>query len=74
MEDAFDGPSGGQSGSQFGHSAKTPDIAVGADLSTLSVEELDERIALLHAEIKRLEQERQKKNASLTAANAFFKS
>ena len=46
---------------------------VGMDLSRLSVDEITERIALLRAEIERLEQARAKKEASLQAANAAFK-
>ncbi len=45
---------------------------IGQDLSTLSVAELDERIALLEAEIARLAEMRAKKNASRSAADAFF--
>ena len=47
---------------------------LGQDLSLLSVEELGERIALLNAEIARLEQAMKKKRASKDAANGFFKS
>jgi uncharacterized small protein (DUF1192 family) len=47
---------------------------IGQDLSLLSVEELTERIALLTAEIARLEEAAKKKRASKDAANAFFKS
>ncbi len=47
---------------------------IGQDLSLLSVEELNERIALLTAEIARLEAAATKKRASKDAANAFFKS
>ena len=46
---------------------------VGQDLSLLSVEELDERIALLTAEIERLQEASTKKRASRDAANQFFK-
>ncbi|WP_332692697.1 DUF1192 domain-containing protein [Bosea sp. (in: a-proteobacteria)] len=45
---------------------------IGQDLSQLSVAELDERIALLEAEIARLGEARAKKNASRSAADAFF--
>jgi uncharacterized small protein (DUF1192 family) len=44
------------------------------DLSLLSVEELTERIALLNAEIERLQQAAAKKRASKDAANSIFRS
>jgi len=47
---------------------------IGQDLSLLSVEELGERIALMHAEIARLEAAKVKKQASKAAADRFFKS
>jgi uncharacterized small protein (DUF1192 family) len=47
---------------------------IGQDLSLLSVEELAERIALLQAEIERLEAASAKKRASKDAASSFFKS
>ena len=47
---------------------------IGQDLSLLSVEELNERIALLKSEIERLEAAATKKRASKDAANSFFKS
>ena len=47
---------------------------IGQDLSLLSVEELTERIALMNAEIERLQQAASKKRASKDAANNFFKS
>ena len=47
---------------------------IGQDLSLLSVEELTERIALLNAEIDRLNEAMTKKRASKDAANNFFKS
>ncbi|MBN8961346.1 MAG: DUF1192 domain-containing protein [Rhizobiales bacterium] len=46
---------------------------IGQDLSLLSVDELGERIALLKAEIERLDQAMTKKRASKDAANSFFK-
>ena len=52
--------------SPFGHQ-------VGQDLSTLSIEEIDERIALLEREIGRLREARAGKEDSLAAASAFFK-
>ena len=47
---------------------------IGQDLSLLSVEELTGRIALMIAEIERLQQAAAKKRASKDAANSFFKS
>ena len=47
---------------------------IGQVLDALSVHELDERIALLKAEIERLEAARGAKEASKRAADAFFKS
>jgi uncharacterized small protein (DUF1192 family) len=46
---------------------------IGQDLSALSLHEIDERIALLRAEIARLEEARTRKAASMSAAGAFFK-
>jgi uncharacterized small protein (DUF1192 family) len=46
---------------------------IGQDLSLLSVNELDERIALLKDEIARLEEARSKKQASRSVADQFFK-
>lgn len=46
---------------------------IGQDLSLLSVSELEARIALLRAEIVRLESALGSKRASLDAANTFFK-
>jgi uncharacterized small protein (DUF1192 family) len=47
---------------------------IGQDLSLLSLEELTERVALLTAEIERLQQAAAKKRASKDAASSFFKS
>ncbi len=47
---------------------------VGQDLSSLSIGELSDRIALLETEIERLKLARTAKGASLQAANSFFKS
>jgi uncharacterized small protein (DUF1192 family) len=46
---------------------------IGQDLSLLSVEELTGRIALLKAEIARLEEAATRKRASRDAASSFFK-
>jgi uncharacterized small protein (DUF1192 family) len=47
---------------------------IGQDLSLLSVEELNARIALLTFEIERLQAAATKKRASKEAADNFFKS
>jgi uncharacterized small protein (DUF1192 family) len=47
---------------------------IGQDLSLLSVAELNERVALLNAEIERLQAAVAKKRASKDAANSVFKS
>jgi uncharacterized small protein (DUF1192 family) len=46
---------------------------IGADLSLISVEELKERVILLKEEIVRLEADAARKQASKSAADAFFK-
>jgi uncharacterized small protein (DUF1192 family) len=46
---------------------------VGADLSMLSVGDLDARIDLLREEIARLEADKEKKQAGRMAADSFFK-
>lgn len=46
---------------------------IGQDLSTLSIDELGERIDLLNAEIARLETARGAKSSSRKAADSFFK-
>jgi uncharacterized small protein (DUF1192 family) len=46
---------------------------IGQDLSLLSVEELNERIALLTTEAERLREAVTKKRASKDAASSFFK-
>lgn len=46
---------------------------IGQDLAALSVEEIDERVAALLAEIERLREARARKEASRNAADAFFK-
>ncbi len=52
---------------------KIPPHEVGADLSLLSVEELDARIAILKTEIARLETERSAKEKSRGAAESLFR-
>ncbi|MDO8535326.1 MAG: DUF1192 domain-containing protein [Xanthobacteraceae bacterium] len=46
---------------------------IGADITTLSVEELKERVAALHAEIERLEAAIRAKQATRNAADTFFR-
>jgi uncharacterized small protein (DUF1192 family) len=46
---------------------------IGQDLTLLSVRELEERIALLKAEIARLEGDIKGKQASRSAADQFFR-
>lgn len=46
---------------------------IGQDLSLLSVDELSERVALLRAEIARLESAMNAKQASRYTADQFFK-
>jgi len=51
----------------------TPDHVLGQDLSSLSIDELDERIHRLAEEIERLKQARHAKEASRKAADSFFR-
>lgn len=46
---------------------------IGEDLSAISIDELEERIALLKSEIERLEEEKSKKSAVKSAADIVFK-
>jgi uncharacterized small protein (DUF1192 family) len=46
---------------------------VGQDISLMSVDELSERIAMLKAEIERLEEERGKRGQTKSAAEALFR-
>jgi uncharacterized small protein (DUF1192 family) len=46
---------------------------IGQDLALLSVEELSDRISLLNDEIARLQAALEKKRASRSAADQFFK-
>lgn len=46
---------------------------IGQDLSMLSIDEIDERVAMLEREIARLKEARANKENSLAAASAFFK-
>lgn len=47
---------------------------IGGDLSTWSVGDIDERVAELETEIARLRTEKDRKQGSLSVAEAFFKS
>ncbi len=51
-----------------------PDIVIGADLSTISIDELEKRITILEAEISRLREEIVSKQATKASAENFFKS
>ncbi|HWL05756.1 MAG TPA: DUF1192 domain-containing protein [Xanthobacteraceae bacterium] len=53
--------------------AGRPSHEIGQDLSLLSVAELDERIALMGAEIVRLQAAKAAKQGSRDAAELFFK-
>ena len=53
--------------------APKPRHAVGEPLDAVSVDELRERVALLRDEIARIEAEVARKQASRSAADAFFK-
>lgn len=46
---------------------------IGQDVSLVSVDELEERIGMLRAEIARLEAEVEKRRASRSAAEAVFR-
>jgi uncharacterized small protein (DUF1192 family) len=46
---------------------------VGQDLSSLSIAEIDERMALLQAEIARLDEAKTRKLRTQAAADALFK-
>ena len=46
---------------------------IGQDLALLSVEELNDRISLLNGEVARLRAALEKKRASRSAADQFFK-
>lgn len=46
---------------------------IGQDLSSLSIREIEERVALLHAEIVRLDEAKAGKLRTQAAADALFK-
>jgi uncharacterized small protein (DUF1192 family) len=52
---------------------KKPVHEIGQDLALLSVEELGDRISLLNDEVARLRAALEKKRASRSAADQFFK-
>jgi uncharacterized small protein (DUF1192 family) len=52
---------------------RKPAHEIGQDLSLLSIEELSDRIALLTDEVVRLQAALEKKRASRSAADQFFK-
>ncbi|HSC19846.1 MAG TPA: DUF1192 domain-containing protein [Rhizomicrobium sp.] len=53
---------------------KTPEFALGQDLSTLSAHELEARIAAMEMEIARCREAIEARQATKNAASAFFKS
>jgi uncharacterized small protein (DUF1192 family) len=52
---------------------RKPVHEIGQDLSLLSIEELGDRISLLNDEVARLQAALEKKRASRSAADQFFK-
>ena len=50
------------------------DLVIGEDLASISVDELEERITLLEAEISRIRAEIVSKQATKASAENFFKS
>jgi uncharacterized small protein (DUF1192 family) len=52
---------------------KKPNIAIGEDLSALSVHELETRIAVFESEIARHREAAKARDASRNAADAVFK-
>jgi uncharacterized small protein (DUF1192 family) len=52
---------------------KPPGPALGEDVSLLSIEEIEERIAACRREIERLETVLSEKRASLAAADSVFR-
>ncbi|MFO1122171.1 MAG: DUF1192 domain-containing protein [Hyphomicrobiales bacterium] len=53
---------------------KKPDMVIGENLDAVSLAELELRIQALESEIKRIRAEIGKKQASRSAADAFFRS
>ncbi len=56
-----------------GHRGEALSLALREDLELYSVDDLEERVGLLRAEIARTEAQIEKKRASKSAADAFFK-
>lgn len=56
-----------------GRKIEIPAHTIGADLSDLSVEDLQEGIVMLRDEISRMEAAIEGKSGSIAAAEAFFK-
>jgi len=52
---------------------KLPDIVLGEDISAMSAHELEKRIAALESEIARCREAITARNATKSAADAFFK-
>jgi uncharacterized small protein (DUF1192 family) len=52
---------------------KQPDIVLGEDIASLSAHELEKRIAALEGEIARCREAILSRNATKSAADAFFK-
>jgi uncharacterized small protein (DUF1192 family) len=52
---------------------KLPDIVLGEDISAMSAHELERRIAALETEIARCREAITARNATKSAADAFFK-
>ena len=52
---------------------KQPEITLGEDLSAMSAHELERRIATLEGEIARCREAITQRNATKSAADAFFK-
>lgn len=55
------------------HRKTPPSHELGQDLSSLSIDELDERVLWLEAEIERLKEAKRNKEASRKAADSFFR-
>lgn len=52
---------------------KQPAVAIGDNLEAISLAELEQRIQALESEIERIRAEIARKQASRTAADAFFR-
>lgn len=53
---------------------RTSELVIGEELAALSIDELVERVAVLKAEIVRIEEAVASKRESLGVADSFFKS